>query len=119
MDEANAELVDPPRRRIDLSRLMGRMAGEYRLALADRNVTVTEHIEPALYVQGGEELLETVGRHDHRTQSRRRRVVRGHNLSAGLNRYESTHNRPTLTAPLLIGPKIVPARTHVIGGRAA
>jgi two-component system, OmpR family, sensor histidine kinase ChvG len=39
---------------------MGRMAGEYRLALADRNVTVVEHIEPRLIVQGGEELLETV-----------------------------------------------------------
>ena len=60
MDEANAELVDPPRDRIDLSRLMTRMAGEYRLALADRNVTVSEHIEPGLHVLGGEELLETV-----------------------------------------------------------
>jgi two-component system sensor histidine kinase ChvG len=60
MDETNAELVDPPRERIDLSRLMGRMAGEYRLALADRNVRVVEQLEPSLWVLGGEEMLETV-----------------------------------------------------------
>lgn len=60
MDEANAELVDPPRNRINLSRLVMRMVSSYRMALADRNVKIAEHIEPNLSVIGGEELLETV-----------------------------------------------------------
>lgn len=60
MDEANAELVDPPRNRIDLSRLTSRMAASYRLSLAERNVQIAEQIESGLTVLGGQDLLETV-----------------------------------------------------------
>lgn len=60
MDEANAELVDPPRDRIDLSRLVSRMAASYRLSLAERNLQIAESIEPGISVLGGHDLLETV-----------------------------------------------------------
>jgi two-component system sensor histidine kinase ChvG len=60
MDEANAELVDPPRNRIDLSRLASRMAASYRLSLAERNIQIAEQIESGLSVLGGQDLLETI-----------------------------------------------------------
>jgi two-component system sensor histidine kinase ChvG len=60
MDETNAELVDPPRNRIDLSRLASRMAASYRLSLAERDIQIAEKIDSGLAVLGGQDLLETI-----------------------------------------------------------
>ena len=60
MDEASAELIDPPRDRINLSRLVDRMATFYDQTLAGRNIAVKKQIEPGLMVRGGEDLLETI-----------------------------------------------------------
>jgi two-component system sensor histidine kinase ChvG len=60
LDEATAALIDPPRQRIDLSRLTERMLGAYGDSLASRRVRLTAKLEPKVMVQGSEELLEIV-----------------------------------------------------------
>ncbi|HUN51096.1 MAG TPA: HAMP domain-containing sensor histidine kinase [Candidatus Sulfotelmatobacter sp.] len=60
MDEAIAESVDPPRRRVDLSQLVEEMLADFSAAAAARGVRLSPRIEPRLCVLGGEELLETV-----------------------------------------------------------
>jgi len=59
-DEATAELVDPPRQRIDLSRLLGELTNAYREAPRADGVMVRSTIEPGIFVAGGADLLETV-----------------------------------------------------------
>jgi two-component system sensor histidine kinase ChvG len=60
LDEATAALIDPPRQRIDLSRLTERMLGAYGDSLTSRRVRLTAKLEPKVMVQGSEELLEIV-----------------------------------------------------------
>jgi two-component system sensor histidine kinase ChvG len=60
MDEAIAESVDPPRRRVELSNLVGELIADFTAAAAARNVRLAPAIEPRLFVLAGEELLETV-----------------------------------------------------------
>lgn len=60
MDEATAELLDPPRDVVDLSRLINRISDEYRLSLAGRRVALRARVVDGAVVVGGEEMLETV-----------------------------------------------------------
>jgi two-component system sensor histidine kinase ChvG len=58
-DEAAAELVDPPRRPVDLSRLLQRMASSYSELAEKREVMFTAYLADALIVLGSEGLIET------------------------------------------------------------
>jgi two-component system sensor histidine kinase ChvG len=60
LDQATAELLDTPRERINLSRLVERMLSAYADSLASRNLTLAMSIEPEIVVRAGEDLLETV-----------------------------------------------------------
>ncbi|MFM2041997.1 MAG: hypothetical protein RLY86_573 [Pseudomonadota bacterium] len=60
MDETTADLLEPPRQRIDLSALLARVLLGYRPVLEDRDLHLTQRVEPALIVRASEELLETV-----------------------------------------------------------
>ncbi|HYM32369.1 MAG TPA: HAMP domain-containing sensor histidine kinase [Candidatus Cybelea sp.] len=60
IDEAVAETVAPPHRRIDLSRVVDDLAGECRAAATPKGIQVVTAIEPNIAVFAGEELLETV-----------------------------------------------------------
>lgn len=60
MDEAMAELVDPPRERVQLSALLGRLAAGYRPLIEGRRLALASDIESGVVVQGGDELIETV-----------------------------------------------------------
>ncbi len=60
MDEAAADLIAPPRRRVDFSDLVERMAGGYTSLLAERQLHMRSRIESGLVVRAGEDILETV-----------------------------------------------------------
>jgi len=60
MDEAMAELVDPPRERVQLSALLGRIAAGYRPLIEGRRLALATDIESGIVVQGGDDLIETV-----------------------------------------------------------
>jgi len=60
LEETTAELVDPPRQRIDLSQLVDRMLTAYSPTFAGRNVHLDARVEPGIAVLAGEDLLETV-----------------------------------------------------------
>lgn len=60
MDETMAELIDPPRERIQLSALIGRIAAGYRPLIEGRHLSLYANIEAGLVALGGEELIETV-----------------------------------------------------------
>lgn len=60
MDETAADLLEPPRQRIDLSSLLDRVLRGYRGLLETREVTVIPRVEAEVFVKAGEELLETV-----------------------------------------------------------
>src|SRR5262249_58685862 len=45
MDEAMAELLDPPRQRVDLSRLLRRMMGAYGSVIESRGLRLRTHVE--------------------------------------------------------------------------
>ncbi|MFC7334353.1 sensor histidine kinase [Rhodocista pekingensis] len=60
MDETAADLLEPPRQRVDLSALLERVLLGYRNLLEERGVTLLPRIEGGLVVRAGEELLETV-----------------------------------------------------------
>ncbi len=60
MEETTAELLDPPREPVALSRLLGHMLDAYADTLASRNIRLRTSITPDLTVLAGEELLETV-----------------------------------------------------------
>ena len=59
LDESVAELLDPPRRPVDLSRLLGGMAKAYRGIAEGRGVLLNTDLPNGLIVQGSEELIET------------------------------------------------------------
>ncbi len=60
MDEAAADLLAPPRRRVNLSELVERMAGGYTSLFAERRLHMRSRIEFGLVVRAGEDILETV-----------------------------------------------------------
>jgi len=60
MDEAMAELLDPPRQRVDLSRLLRRMMGAYGSVIESRGLRLGTDVESDVVVRASEELLETV-----------------------------------------------------------
>jgi len=60
MDETAADLLEPPRQKIDLSALLERVLLGYRGVLEERQVHLVPRVEQHLVVRAGEELLETV-----------------------------------------------------------
>jgi two-component system sensor histidine kinase ChvG len=60
MDETTAELLDPPRRRVDLSGLCARMMTAYANVAAARRLRLEARLDDNVAVRGSEELLETV-----------------------------------------------------------
>ncbi len=60
MDEAEAELIDPPRARIDLSRMLERLLARYRQLSDGRNIHLDIALADNVAIQGGEDLLEIV-----------------------------------------------------------
>lgn len=60
MDEAMAELLDPPRQRVDLSRLLKRMMVAYGTIFDSRRLRLVADIEDSVVVRASEDLLETV-----------------------------------------------------------
>ncbi|WP_328702960.1 sensor histidine kinase [Arenibaculum pallidiluteum] len=60
MDEAAADLLEPPRRKVEISDLVQRMMTGYGPLLAERRIRLAATIEPRLVVLAGRELLETV-----------------------------------------------------------
>lgn len=59
LDESVAELLDPPRRPVDVSRLLAGMAKAYRGIAEGRGVLLNTDLPNGLIVQGSEELIET------------------------------------------------------------
>jgi two-component system sensor histidine kinase ChvG len=60
MDEAMAELLDPPRQRVDLSHLLRRMMVAYVSVVEARGLRLATELEDHVHVRASEELLETV-----------------------------------------------------------
>jgi len=60
MDEAMAELLDPPRQRVDLSRLLKRMMVAYGSVIESRGLKLGTELEDSVVVRASEDLLETV-----------------------------------------------------------
>jgi two-component system sensor histidine kinase ChvG len=60
MDEAMAELLDPPRQRVDLSRLLTRMMVAYGSVIEGRGLKLATDLENSVVVRASEDLLETV-----------------------------------------------------------
>jgi two-component system sensor histidine kinase ChvG len=60
VDETTAELLDPPRRRIDLSALVERSLEGYSPILERHGIELDASVEPGIHVRGGEDLLENV-----------------------------------------------------------
>ncbi|QQP87734.1 HAMP domain-containing histidine kinase [Skermanella sp. TT6] len=60
MDEAAADLLEPPRRKVDLSELLEDMLSGYAGLLAERHLHLRLLITPHVVVRAGEDLLETV-----------------------------------------------------------
>lgn len=60
LEENAAELLDPPREPINLSRLVERMMNSYEDSFAAQGVGFFGTLQPNVVVRGGEDLLETV-----------------------------------------------------------
>jgi two-component system sensor histidine kinase ChvG len=60
MDEAAADLVDPPAREIDLSSLLRGIVNGYREVLSARDLELVTDIDDGIVVVAGADLLETV-----------------------------------------------------------
>lgn len=60
MDEASADLLEPPRRRIDLSALVERMSNGYHPILAEKQLRLDARVDPGLVVRASADILETV-----------------------------------------------------------
>lgn len=60
VDETTAELLDPPRRRVDLSALVERSLEGYSPILERHGIELEASVEPGIQVRGGEDLLENV-----------------------------------------------------------
>ena len=60
LDHAAADLLDPPRERVDLSALLRGLVSGYRAGLTPPGPRLIDVIEDGVVVVGGEELIETV-----------------------------------------------------------
>ncbi|WP_162912908.1 sensor histidine kinase [Rhodospirillaceae bacterium SYSU D60014] len=60
MDETMAELVDPPRQKVNLSRLLQRMAIAYGNLMTGRGLRLVTTVDDDVTVRASEDLLETV-----------------------------------------------------------
>ena len=60
MDEVAAELIDPPRRKVDLSRLVEAILAGYPASLGQPGARLEWNIEPGINVIANEDLIETV-----------------------------------------------------------
>jgi len=60
LEETTAELLDPPRHEVNLSRLIERMLGAYDEAFANRGLHFQANIKSNVVVRAGEDLIETV-----------------------------------------------------------
>ena len=60
LDESTAELIDAPRRDVDISRLVARMLDAYANTFMSKLVYLDTKIEPRVVVKATDELLETV-----------------------------------------------------------
>lgn len=60
MDEAAADLLEPPRRKVDLSELVERMLNGYTALLTERHLHLRMTVGSGIVVRASEELLETV-----------------------------------------------------------
>jgi two-component system sensor histidine kinase ChvG len=59
-DESTADLMDMPRSMVDLSRIVGRLMRAQGRLLVGRNLTLEANVEPQVFVNAHEEMLETV-----------------------------------------------------------
>ena len=60
MDETMAELLNPPRQRVNLSGLLRRMAVAYSAIMESHRLRLATALDDNIYVRASEELLETV-----------------------------------------------------------
>ena len=60
LDQATAELLNAPRHKIELSRLVGRMLVAYSDSFSSHGLSLVSRLEPDIVVLGGDDLLETV-----------------------------------------------------------
>lgn len=60
LEETTAELLDPPRQRICLTRMVERMLAAYADSFASRRLILDARLQPDIDVLAGEDLLETV-----------------------------------------------------------
>ena len=60
LDQATAELLDPPRQEIDLSHLFARMLDAYAGSLASHGLHLESDLDPNIIIRAGEDLMETV-----------------------------------------------------------
>ncbi|HLS68349.1 MAG TPA: HAMP domain-containing sensor histidine kinase [Kiloniellales bacterium] len=61
MEETVAELMNPPRKRLDLSRLLSRLIAPYAVgACGNATVRVASELEPGIEILAGPDLVETV-----------------------------------------------------------
>lgn len=60
MDHTMADLINPPRERIDLSHLLSRMIDAYQETAHLHGIELTRKLLPRIHVRAGEDLLETV-----------------------------------------------------------
>jgi two-component system sensor histidine kinase ChvG len=60
LDYAAADLLDPPRDRVNLSALLRGLLSGYRAGLASPGPRLTEALDDGVVIIGGEELIETV-----------------------------------------------------------
>jgi two-component system sensor histidine kinase ChvG len=60
LDETVAELLDPPRELVDLSRLASRLLSSYQEPAVSRNLRIRADLQQGVAVRASEDLLETV-----------------------------------------------------------
>ncbi|MGE5503502.1 MAG: sensor histidine kinase [Actinomycetota bacterium] len=60
LDQVNAELVTPPRQKVDFSALVAALLQSYAEPMAERGMRIEPHLTPACVVRASPELLETV-----------------------------------------------------------
>ncbi|MBI5164879.1 MAG: sensor histidine kinase [Magnetospirillum sp.] len=60
LDQVNADLVTPPRDKVDLTRLLAAMLDSYDEAVAERGVIIERRLTSDCVIRGSTELMETV-----------------------------------------------------------
>src|SRR3546814_19950994 len=60
LEETTAELLDPPRQRICLTRIVERMLSAYADTFASRRLILDARLQPESFVPAGEDLIATM-----------------------------------------------------------